>query len=262
MNSDHPKSIQNETSNERLHKSNGNITFTKSLFNHRPPTVFFDYPFSKKRQKSPHTCVVEKKGFRELTYSCSWERNCIKNAFNEAGFVRNKSKKLQCCDWIKPPPAGYFKKITKFNKVNHFPGSWCIGRKDRLLRCIQTAKRFASSSKVKEKDAYDFFPEGWILPQHYESWLKVAKMERNPIFILKPSASSRGRGIKLIHKGNVHTVSPKKVCIIQRYIKDPYLINGKKFDLRLYVLVTSFDPLRVYIFKEGLVRFSSLSVRL
>ena len=68
---------------------------------------------------------------------------------------------------------------------------------------------------------------------------------------------SCGRGIKIIHNNNYNTVPKNKPCVIQRYIKDPYLIDGRKFDLRLYVLVTSFDPLRVYLFNDGLVRFSS-----
>ena len=46
-------------------------------------------------------------------------------------------------------------------------------------------------------------------------------------------------------------------CIISRYVANPFLINGLKFDLRLYVCVTSMDPWRIYMYNEGLVRFAS-----
>jgi hypothetical protein len=45
--------------------------------------------------------------------------------------------------------------------------------------------------------------------------------------------------------------------IISKYIPNPLLITGHKFDLRIYVVITSYEPLRIYVYKEGLVRFAS-----
>lgn len=47
------------------------------------------------------------------------------------------------------------------------------------------------------------------------------------------------------------------LLMVCRYLHKPYLISGNKFDLRIYVYVTSYDPLRIYIFSDGLVRFAS-----
>lgn len=44
---------------------------------------------------------------------------------------------------------------------------------------------------------------------------------------------------------------------MSKYIANPHLFNRRKYDLRLYVLITSFDPLRIYLFKDGLVRFAT-----
>ncbi|KAK7242508.1 tubulin tyrosine ligase-like protein [Aureococcus anophagefferens] len=49
-----------------------------------------------------------------------------------------------------------------------------------------------------------------------------------------------------------------KKLVAQRYLDAPFVaINGRKFDLRMYCLVTSLDPLVAYVHAEGLVRFST-----
>jgi tubulin polyglutamylase TTLL6/13 len=52
---------------------------------------------------------------------------------------------------------------------------------------------------------------------------------------------------------------PKDKChVVQQYQTQPYLIDGKKFDLRIYVLVTQVDPqLTCFIYKDGLARFAT-----
>ena len=45
--------------------------------------------------------------------------------------------------------------------------------------------------------------------------------------------------------------------VVQEYIHNPFLIDGYKFDLRIYVLVTRIEPLTIFVYKEGLARFAT-----
>ena len=78
---------------------------------------------------------------------------------------------------------------------------------------------------------------------------------RDNVWIMKPVGLSRGRGIFLVD--DLSTVSFTEPMIIQKYISNPLLIKGFKFDLRLYVLVTSFKPLECWISSLGFARFAS-----
>lgn len=82
------------------------------------------------------------------------------------------------------------------------------------------------------------------------------KENQNTIWIFKPAASSCGRGIKLF-ANNEKLPKDKKGFLVSRYLDSPFLINGYKFDMRIYVLVTSFDPLTIYMYQDGLVRFAT-----
>lgn len=75
------------------------------------------------------------------------------------------------------------------------------------------------------------------------------------LYIMKPNASSCGKGIKVIGPGDA--IPKKGGLLISKYVMNPHLIDGYKYDLRIYVLVTSYDPLKVYLFREGLVRFAT-----
>lgn len=75
------------------------------------------------------------------------------------------------------------------------------------------------------------------------------------MYIMKPTASSCGRGIKVI--GKKANVGKRSGYLVSKYLSKPHLLRGYKYDLRIYVLVTCFDPLRVYLFEEGLVRMAT-----
>ena len=47
--------------------------------------------------------------------------------------------------------------------------------------------------------------------------------------------------------------------LVQRYIENPYLIDKKKFDLRVYVVIKGISPLEAYLCDEGLARFCTVS---
>jgi hypothetical protein len=55
-------------------------------------------------------------------------------------------------------------------------------------------------------------------------------------------------------KIGLRQVPLEEPMVVAKYIDNPLLINGHKSDLRLYVLVTSYDPLIIYLYEEGLVR--------
>lgn len=72
---------------------------------------------------------------------------------------------------------------------------------------------------------------------------------------MKPEAGSQGKGIFITRR--IDELANESHMVVQRYLRKPYLIDGLKFDLRLYVLVTSCEPLRIFLFKEGLARFAT-----
>ena len=73
---------------------------------------------------------------------------------------------------------------------------------------------------------------------------------------MKPAASSQGKGIFITN--NISSIPLKdRQYVVSEYIANPLLYNGFKFDLRIYVAITSINPLRLYIYEDGLTRFAT-----
>lgn len=138
--------------------------------------------------------------------------------------------------------------MKRFQKINHFPGMFEICRKDLLARNMNRML------KLFPKD-YQIFPKTWHLPADYGEAVKFSRQHKNRTYILKPDQGAQGRGISLTK--SLKVINPSDHMICQLYLHRPLLIDGFKFDLRVYALITCIDPLRVYVYNEGLARFAT-----
>ncbi|NWX12564.1 TTLL4 polyglutamylase, partial [Aegotheles bennettii] len=215
-----------------------------SLFPNVPPTIYFSTQ-DERVEKLPWE---QRKLLRWKM--CTVTPNIVKQIVGRSHFrVSKKSNDWLGC-WGHHMKSSGFKAIKEHQKLNHFPGSFEIGRKDRLWRNL-----LKMQARCGKKE-FNFFPQSFILPQDIKllkkAWDEGASHQK---WIVKPPASARGIGIQVIHKWS--QLPKRRPLLVQRYLNKPYLIGGKKFDLRIYVYVTCYDPLRVYLFKDGLVRFAS-----
>lgn len=138
-----------------------------------------------------------------------------------------------------------------YQRTNHFPGMVQIYRKSHLARSMMRMQKMCPSY-------FDFFPKTWILPFEASDVCKYLDgggkdRDKDRCIIVKPSGGAQGKGIYLAMSSKA--IKPDEDAVAQVYINRPLLIDGLKFDLRIYVLVTCVDPLRILIYKEGLVRF-------
>ncbi|KAK7114631.1 probable tubulin polyglutamylase TTLL9 [Littorina saxatilis] len=158
-------------------------------------------------------------------------------------------------------------------KLNHFRNHYELTRKNLMVKNLKRLRRALERESGKlEAQKCDFFPSTYELPSEYHIF--VDEYRRNPgfIWIMKPIARSQGKGIFLFKrlkditdwkKGTEYlpnsdqTKEVPETYVVQRYIENPYLIGGRKFDIRIYVLVTSYTPLRVWLYRSGFARFSN-----
>lgn len=99
------------------------------------------------------------------------------------------------------------------------------------------------------------FPATFVMPEDRDRFLaRAAERGAEAIWIVKPLGAQGGQSIGLTQ--DAQRAAAAQNAVVQEYISDPYLVDGRKAHLRIYVLVTAIDPLRVYVYQDGIVRFA------
>lgn len=82
-------------------------------------------------------------------------------------------------------------------------------------------------------------------------------------FAVTQTSKCQGRGIFIFNKMSeiskwktYNKDNPPEPYVCQKYLMDPLLLGGRKFDMRIYALCTSYNPLTVYLYRTGFARFA------
>jgi hypothetical protein len=197
--------------------------------------------------------------------------------------------------WTWQKPRLNLNDLLVWQRVNHFMDSKQLTRKDYLKKNLA---RY-TSMRGKAAEAFQIMPETYVLPHEYTQFVraftetesrhffalqseKQQQQEKggekekdggeqalvqsefskstgaHNLWIVKPVGMSRGRGIEIV--SDISSFTYAASTVVQKYIPNPMTLDGYKFDLRLYVLVTSFSPLEAFIYTEGFARLSTEKV--
>ncbi|XP_037083266.1 LOW QUALITY PROTEIN: probable tubulin polyglutamylase TTLL9 [Pollicipes pollicipes] len=168
--------------------------------------------------------------------------------------------------------------LQDHQRICHFRNHYELSRKNMLMKNIRRLKRQMERAGTKEEaERCVICPTSFELPSEYHMFVEEFRHYPRAIWIMKPAGKSQGRGIFLTQRlkdvtewkikdkqftpsflaGDKDAALGPETYVVQRYISNPYLIGGRKFDLRLYALVSSYTPLKVWLYREGFARFSS-----
>ncbi|WAR11539.1 TTLL9-like protein [Mya arenaria] len=144
--------------------------------------------------------------------------------------------------------------LQEHQKILHFRNHYELTRKNLMVKNLKRLRKQTEREMgKKEAESFDFYPTTYELPSEYHIFVEEFKKNQGIIWIMKPAAKSQGRGIFLFRKlkditdwkkGEYQPLTDPnrevpETYVVQRYIEDPYLIGGRKFDIRVYVLVVS-----------------------
>uniref|UniRef100_A0A2I3G963 Tubulin tyrosine ligase like 2 n=1 Tax=Nomascus leucogenys TaxID=61853 RepID=A0A2I3G963_NOMLE len=146
--------------------------------------------------------------------------------------------------------------VKPWQQLNHHPGTTKLTRKDCLAKHLKHMRRMYGTS------LYQFIPLTFVMPNDYTKFVAEYFQERQMLgtkrsyWICKPADLSRGRGILIF--SDFKDFIFDDMYIVQNISPILYLLlQCGGIHLRIYVCVTGFKPLTIYVYQEGLVRFAT-----
>ncbi len=230
--------------------------------NKHPRTVWFYNNNKYTNRTIPKKFKIEKYEITNEDYVVSFNlrrmRDCFLVAFRplikiNGVSIKKNSTKVNLFD----EPNYYNEKkilkrietLNKYTQTTNFHFINSISNKDNLHRLYKKMNK-------KFPNDYNYMQETYILPEDkeiiQEKFINYT-ISKDNLWIEKPANAKLGFGIKFLTSFN----KLYKKGVVTKYIHNPLLLYGKKFDLRLYVLISSFLPLKIYFNKEGLVRVTT-----
>ncbi|MGM0784042.1 MAG: PqqD family peptide modification chaperone [Pseudomonadota bacterium] len=156
-----------------------------------------------------------------------------------------------------PEPA-QFRRVSPRRKINHFPGNAVLTVKNRLHDSLATLRERIVDAHGADSELarrLDFFPRAYVMPGDYHALQAAAEADPTRRWILKPTNASKGKGVRVLRDVAEAPLAPD--WLVQEYLANPHTIRGHKYVLRLYVLIASLEPLRVYRYRQGFAKLAS-----
>jgi len=151
-----------------------------------------------------------------------------------------------------PPPEAYHS-LQPQQRLNHLPGIAALAAKPQLYSNLLALKQ---RMKGRVDDAeLEFFPRTYLLPEQWPFLAVRAARQPQRRWLLKPAYGSWGRDIRIIT--DVAEVPRSGVWLAQEYLDNPLTHDGRKLNLRVFVLIRSVEPLEVYLCRDGYVDLAS-----
>lgn len=161
----------------------------------------------------------------------------VKNVLKKLGFERVTGDESSTADllWAHDYPFSKIRsKVSEMQphqKINHFPGSGFITNKVDLC-----------TTRLK------FVPRAFKQPADKDEFKKFTDEHPQKRFVVK-HYQHRHIKIKKVDEINMNDNN----TFIQEFIENPLLVDGYKFDIGVYTIITSIDPLRVYIYNGDIL---------